>query len=377
LRSKDEPLLTHSSKTLSPGTRIRVLVVDDSVSVRSIVTRVLSQDPTVEVVGTAANGAIGLAKIPQVNPHVITLDIEMPEMNGLEMLKRVRLEHPDVVVIMISTLTAPGATATLDALMLGANDYVTKPSHSGSLEGSIDALRAELLPKIKQFFTIIEPGGSKRTPATKSAVIARSIPCRREVLAIGVSTGGPNALAAIVPMFPSAFMYPVLIVQHMPPLFTRLLASRLQTLTRLKVEEATQGCTVEPGKILIAPGGFHMQVRKAIQDNIIMLDQSSPRNSCRPSVDVLFESVNEVYGQACIAAVLTGMGQDGLRGAEVLKSSGAHIIVQDEASSVVWGMPGFIAKAGLADAVVPLESIVPEVLNQFEQGSRAAARGAK
>lgn len=351
--------------------------MDDSASVRTIVSRVLSHDSSIEVVGTAANGAIGLAKIAQLNPDLITLDIEMPEMNGLEMLKRVRLDHPNVAVIMISTLTTQGGAATLDALMLGANDYVTKPSNSGSLEQSIDSLRAELLPKVKQFFTVAGSPAARSSVGTSpnAAVNAHVLPCRRSVLAIGVSTGGPNALSEIVPKFPVPFPYPILIVQHMPPLFTRLLAERLQTLTKLRVEEATHGCLVEPGKILIAPGGFHMRVKKSSTDIFIMLDESEPRNSCRPSVDVLFESVREVYGPACIAAILTGMGQDGYRGAEVLKSSGAYIIAQDEASSVVWGMPGFVVKAGLANSVAPLSSVVPEILGQFDQSSGLPALG--
>ncbi len=369
-------MLTCRKKTLSPGTRIRVLVVDDSVSVRSIVTRALSQDPSIEVVGTAANGAIGLAKIAQLNPHVITLDIEMPEMNGLEMLKKLRLNYPETVVIMISTLTAPGAAVTLDGLMAGANDYVTKPSNCGSLEGSIDALRADLLPKIKQFFS--RDDYAARVPVSKnptSARFARGMLCRREVLAIGVSTGGPHALSTIISKLPVPFLYPVLIVQHMPPLFTQFLATRLQTLTKLKVEEASHGCSLEPGKILIAPGGFHMRVIKSAQQARIALDQGPLRNSCRPSVDALFESVNEVYGRAAIAAILTGMGQDGLQGIEALHASGAHVIAQDEASSVVWGMPGCVVKAGLADVVVPLESVVPEILSQFDRGSLLAHCG--
>jgi two-component system chemotaxis response regulator CheB len=161
----------------------------------------------------------------------------------------------------------------------------------------------------------------------------------------------------------------------MPPLFTRLLAERLQSLTALRVEEATQGSSIEPGKITIAAGGFHMRAKKSAKGIVTVLDQTAPRNSCRPSVDVLFESVNEIYGSAAIAAVLTGMGQDGLRGAEMLKASGAHIIAQDEATSVVWGMPGFVTRAGLADAVVPLNDVVAQILNQLPRGTEHAAVG--
>jgi len=365
--------LIYRHTTLPPGSRIRVLIVDDSVSVRSLMVRALGSDPTLEIVGTAANGSIGLAKTAQLSPHVITLDIEMPEMNGLEMLKRVRAEFPDVVVIMSSTLTAPGATATLDALFLGANDYVTKPARCGSIDETVAAMRGELLLKIKQFFAVGEPGALPKPALRRPASGYRTVP--RDVLAIGVSTGGPNALSAIMPQFPVPFPGPVLIVQHMPALFTQLLAQRLQRLTQLTVEEATQGCAPEPGKILIAPGGFHMRVERGEGRTLVKLEQTPPRNSCRPSVDVLFESVNEVYGGSAVAAVLTGMGQDGLRGAEVLKASGAYIIAQDEATSVVWGMPGFVVRAGLADAVVPLEEVVPELLREFQRGARRFGAG--
>jgi two-component system chemotaxis response regulator CheB len=370
-------LLTPHPKPLAAGARIRVLVVDDSASVRSLMTRALGEDPALQVVGTASNGAIGLARTAELDPHVITLDIEMPEMDGLSMLRRVREQFPDVVVIMSSSLTAPGATATLDALLLGANDYITKPSHAQSPEHSIALLRAELLPKIKQFFQAAEPErvvAAVAGPRAAAAALSRRA-TGRKVVAIGVSTGGPNALAAILPGLPVPFPCPVLIVQHMPPLFTRLLAERLQRLTRLPVEEATQGCAVEAGKVLIAPGGSHMRVQTSEHGTLVSLDQSPPRNSCRPSVDVLFESVNEVYGSSAIAAVLTGMGQDGLRGVERLKASGAYIIAQNEASSVVWGMPGYVVRAGLADAVVPLEGIVPEMLHELHSGLRRIGAG--
>lgn len=370
-------MLTHHPKPLAPGARIRVLIVDDSASVRSLMTRALGEDPALQIVGTASNGAIGLAKTAQLDPHVITLDIEMPEMDGLTMLKRVREQFPDVVVIMSSSLTAPGATATLDALLLGANEYVSKPSQAGSAEQSIAILRAELLPKIKQFFQTAEP--QRVVPAAPMQKPVLTPPPRlavgRKIVAIGVSTGGPNALSAILPDLPVPFPCPVLIVQHMPPLFTRLLAERLQRLTPLPVEEATQGCPVESGKILIAPGGSHMRLEKGEHGTLVSLDHSPPRNSCRPSVDVLFESVNEVYGRSAIAAVLTGMGQDGLRGVEVLKASGAYVIAQNEASSVVWGMPGYVVRAGLADAVVPLEGVVPEMLNELRLGAHRMGAG--
>ena len=362
-----------SKKIIRRGSRIRVLVVDDSVVIRRLVTHALEADPSLEVVGSAPNGAIGLARIPQVNPDVITLDIEMPEMDGLEMLRRLRPAYPDLRVIMFSTLTERGAASTMEALSLGADDYVTKASNEGSLDRSMAALRSELIPKIKQFFSLEQEHGAPSPVATAAASKAQQAvrpnnafrpSIAPEIVAIGVSTGGPTALGAIIPTIPSDFPLPILIVQHMPPVFTRLLAERLQAATKLKVAEASEGAVVEPGKVLIAPGNYHMRLSKKRLATTITLDQGPHENSCRPAVDVMFRSVEEVYGGSAIAVVLTGMGYDGLRGAEILKAHGACIIAQDEASSVVWGMPGAVVNAGLADSVVPLDGVVPEILRR-------------
>jgi two-component system chemotaxis response regulator CheB len=366
-----------SRKIIRRGSRIRVLVVDDSVVIRRLVAHALEEDRSLEVVGSAPNGSIGLARVPQVNPDVITLDVEMPEMDGLEMLRRLRQNYKNLRVIMFSTLTERGAASTMEALSLGADDYVTKASNVGSLDRSMAMLRSQLIPKIKQFFTVedecsapppaltVTPRPATRmTPGTP--VFGPSVPPK--VLAIGVSTGGPNALGAIMPLFPADFPLPILIVQHMPPVFTRLLAEHLQIVTKLNVEEAADGAVVEPGKVLIAPGNYHMRLQKRALKTTIKLDQEPPENSCRPAVDVLFRSVEEIYGPAVISVVLTGMGYDGLRGAEVLKANGACVIAQDEASSVVWGMPGAVVNAGLADSVVPLDRIVPEILSRTGRG---------
>ncbi|MGA3009812.1 MAG: chemotaxis response regulator protein-glutamate methylesterase [Terracidiphilus sp.] len=344
------------------------MIVDDSVVIRRLVTHALEQDPIIEVVGTASNGEIGLQRIPQFNPDVITLDIEMPDMDGMEMLRRIRREYPQMRVIMFSTLTERGAAITLEALTLGADDYVAKVSNEGSLDRSMERLREEMIPKIKQFFQLAHEAPAAAQPAqlTNSARLRAPVSpgkkVRPKVVVIGVSTGGPTALGAIMPKLPAAFPLPILIVQHMPPLFTRLLAERLNSTCHLPVEEATQNGLVEPGKVLIAPGDFHMKLASNENRVRVSLDQSARQNSCRPAVDALFASAGEVYGGAALAVILTGMGQDGLRGAELLKAQGASILAQDEASSVVWGMPGAIVNAGLADRVLSLDEVVPEIL---------------
>jgi two-component system chemotaxis response regulator CheB len=348
-------------------------VVDDSVVIRRLVTTALSEDPAIELVGTAANGVLALAKLTQVNPDVITLDIEMPEMDGITFLRHVRKDYPHIRVIMFSTLTTRGASATIDALVLGADDYVTKASNEGSLEESMVALRQQLVPKVKQFLKTVLPTQTARGPLSAATATAPSprIASRttargpRQIVAIGVSTGGPTALAEVVPMLPNDLRVPVVIVQHMPPLFTGFLADRLQKQTSLKVMEAKEGSKVEPGMILIAPGDFHMRVRRNGASLETTLNQGPPENSCRPAVDVLFRSVADVFGEAAVGVILTGMGQDGLRGVEVMREHGAYIIAQDEATSVVWGMPGAIARANLADAVVGLSQIVPQILRHL------------
>jgi two-component system chemotaxis response regulator CheB len=363
-----------NQRLLQPGERVRVMVVDDSVVIRRLVTQALEQDPLLEVVGTASNGVIGLQRIPQLTPDVVTLDIEMPDMDGLDMLRRVRREFPKLRVIMFSTLTERGGVKTLEALTLGADDYVAKVSNEGSLDRSMIRLREEMIPKIKQFFRLPQESKAMVSPQAANNLAApqtwqrssllKPTRVRPNVVVIGVSTGGPTALGAILPELPSDFPLPILVVQHMPPLFTRLLAERLNSTCQLPVSEAHHGCLVEPGQILIAPGDFHMRLA-TIGDTVkVSLDQSARQNSCRPAVDALFASTGEVYGGAALAVILTGMGQDGLRGVEILRARGATVLAQDEASSVVWGMPGAVVNAGFADRVLPLNEVVPEILRR-------------
>ena len=372
--------------------KIRVLIVDDSTVVRRFLSDAISKDPELEVVGTASNGAIALQKIVQLNPQVVTMDIEMPEMSGLEALAMLKRSHIALPVIMVSSLTERGAAATLEALSLGAADYVTKPSsmHAPGDEEK-QAFLGDLLPKLKALGAPKPAVGSVRPalptgprPAGRApaafepprpgvAQVARRAG-RIDVVAIGVSTGGPNALAELIPALPADFPIPIVIVQHMPPIFTKLLADRLRAKAAIAVKEGASGDPVTAGVAFIAPGGHHMVVTAG--DTVhIATNLEAPENSCRPAVDVLFRSVSDVYGPAVLAVVMTGMGQDGLRGCELVRERGGQVLVQDEKTSVVWGMPGFVADAGLADEVLPLEQLAAAIVRRARVG-RVAAQSA-
>jgi len=354
--------------------RIRVLVVDDAVVVRRLVSEVISADPALEVAGTAPNGRIALAKLGQVSPDVVVLDVEMPEMDGIETLAALRKTHPKLPVIMFSTLTERGGAATLDALALGATDYVTKPANVGSVADAMERVRRELIPKLKQFC---------RRPGDEPAAPRRPIPPgagrraggggRVDAVAIGVSTGGPNALAVVVPRLPADLGVPVFVVQHMPPVFTRLLADRLAAISRLAVGEGADGALVEPGRVWVAPGDHHMTAAREGAAVRLRVHRGPPENSCRPAVDTLLRSVVEVYGAGTLAVVMTGMGHDGLRGCEAVREAGGQVLAQDEATSVVWGMPGAVVQAGLADAVLPLDRLASEVTSRVRGGRCAGA----
>jgi two-component system chemotaxis response regulator CheB len=336
--------------------------VDDSVVIRRLLSDTLSGDRALEVVGTAGDGHIALAKIPLLKPDLITLDVEMPVMDGLETLAALRKLYSKLPVIMFSTLTERGAAATLDALSLGASDYATKPSHAGSSAVAIERVRAELIPKIKALCGVALGVASSPRPRPRPAVKVRghSNP-RIEIVAIGTSTGGPNALAEILPRIPNDFPVPIVVVQHMPPIFTRLLAERLASRSAIPVEEGRSGAILAPGHAWIAPGDFHMTVRRGGVERRLDLNQKPPENSCRPAVDVLFRSVALAYGANVLGVVMTGMGADGVLGAQDIRDAGGDVIIQDEASSVVWGMPGLVHASGLADAAYPLDDLATEI----------------
>lgn len=352
--------------------RIRVLVVDDAVVVRRLLTTVIESDPDLEVVGVAANGVIALNKLDQLQPDIVTLDVEMPEMDGLAALAEIRKRSRTLPVIMFSTLTERGASATMEALSLGASDYVTKPANVGSVTMAMEAVRSELIPRIKALCArSVAPPPPAPPPRAPSA--AAPLTGRADVVAIGSSTGGPNALGTVLNQLPEGFELPIVITQHMPPVFTKYLAQRLDGSTHIRVREAAHGDRLEPGLALVAPGDFHMSVQRTGTSVSVVLDQTPQVNFCRPAVDVMFRSLVPVYGGNVLAVVLTGMGHDGRDGCAALKQLGAEVIAQDQATSVVWGMPGAVYAAGLADRVLALDEIGGAIAQRA--GGRRLARG--
>ncbi|WP_203670050.1 protein-glutamate methylesterase/protein-glutamine glutaminase [Cellulomonas pakistanensis] len=386
-------------------TRIRVLVVDDSVVVRRLVTDSLSRDPDIEVVGFASNGRIALAKVDQLAPDLVTMDIEMPEMNGIEAVRALRRNRHTMPIIMFSTLTERGASATLDALVAGATDYVTKPANVGSVQESLDRVASELIPKIKALVPHRPGAGAASAPAATAPAVARpriaagapaaaphvasSAHARRPVVTrpapaphpvsaviIGSSTGGPEALSKVIGSLSAAPSVPVLVVQHMPPVFTRQLAARLDRLGPATVVEAADGDLLRPGTVYIAPGDHHLELSRSAGSLRVKLTDGPPVNFCRPAVDVLFRSAVRELGGQLLALVLTGMGADGRTGSEDVVGAGGTVLVQDEPTSVVWGMPGAVATAGFAHRVLPLGEVAPtleSVLARAGSGRPAAA----
>jgi two-component system chemotaxis response regulator CheB len=362
--------------------KIRVFLVDDAAVVRRLVAHALNQDPALEVIGTAADGQMALARLPELRPDVVLLDLEMPVMDGLQTLVALRKTHPRLPVIMFSRFTQRGVEATVHALTLGADDYVPKPGDGTDVGRCIDEL---LIPKIKLLGrqnrdkeTRRQGDGEKEKPLARSLSPSLPVPlspCPRvEVVVIGASTGGPNALAEILPAFPADWAIPLVIVQHMPPGFTARLAERLTEKSRLRVREGVAGEPIAAAQGWVAPGDHHLLLRRESKAVRLALSQEPPVNSCRPAVDVLFPSAAAVYGLGVLAVILTGMGQDGLRGCECVRAAGGQVLVQDEPSSVVWSMPGAVARAGLADHILPLRQLGPEILRRVQQGSSRVGR---
>jgi two-component system chemotaxis response regulator CheB len=346
---------------------VRVLVVDDSAVVRGLISRQLSEEPGMAVVGTAANGEIALRELARQPIDVVVLDVEMPVMDGLSALTRILRDHPGVRVIMASTLTRRNAEVSLKALQLGATDYIAKPETG--LAGA-QAFQRELAGKIRAVAprracspAPVKPAPAKAPPQNRRTAGARA---RLQVLAIGASTGGPPALVKLFDGLRGAIPQPILLTQHMPATFTALLAEQLERAGGRPCAEARDGDPVAPGRCYIAPGGWHMTVERSQTGACIRLNQDPPEHFCRPAVDPMLRSVAEVYGAGALAVILTGMGGDGARGCEALARAGGRFIVQDEATSVVWGMPGAAAATGLAEETLSLPAIGPWLRRTFE-----------
>jgi len=347
----------------------RVLVVDDSVVSRRMLSDALSASTDLEVAGVAANGKIALAKLEQTKPDLVILDVEMPELDGLGTLRELRIRRPKLPVIMYSSLTRRGAATTMEALAAGANDYAAKPEINDQRPAGRQ-IQEDLLPKIRALLGARPPlATSDLLPQSTQAMAS---PAPVELVVIGASTGGPNALAELIPMLPGDLAVPVVIVQHMPPVFTRLLAERLAARTKLKVVEAIEPGPALPGHVYIAPGDHHLEVARVHGRPTLLLNDGPPQNSCRPSVDVLFRSAAREFGASVLAVVLTGMGKDGLLGAAALHQRGARVMAQNEASSVVWGMPGYVAEAGLAQVQLGPVELGREIATRV--GSRSEGR---
>lgn len=345
---------------------IRVLVVDDAVVMRQLIKSALTDFEDIEVSGVAANGKIALQKVQHCKPDVIIMDIEMPEMNGIEAVRELRRDYKDLPVIMFSTMAQRGAEATMASLAAGATDYVTKPTNTRNVIEGIEAIRSQLIPRIRNLVPREMKGAPSNSPPQGSILHNSrvSTPKTKEIKALCVasSTGGPNALPIFFASLPKGFPLPIYVVQHMPPLFPKYLAERISRESQLPCHEARHGQAPMPGNIYISPGDYHMSVTRIQGNPVIEMNQGPPENSCRPAADVLFRGIANCYQGNVLALVFTGMGQDGLQGCEILSHKGAYVYVQDEATSVVWGMPGSVAKSGCADKVLPLGNMASETI---------------
>jgi two-component system chemotaxis response regulator CheB len=378
-----------SAAAISP---IRVMVVDDAVVVRGLISRWIEEDPRLALVASLRTGRDAVAQVERANPDVCVLDVEMPDLDGIQALPLLLQKKPDLVVIMASTLTRRNAEVSLKALSLGAADYIPKPETNRGVTTSA-TFRQELLDKILQLggrkrripgeLRARPPGRLVEAPARPRAAVDAAVahapavahpplrlrpfaPTPPRVLLIGSSTGGPQALTALVSRLGNFIArVPVLITQHMPPTFTTILAEHLARASHRPAYEPVDGEPIQPGTIYLAPGGRHMRVARRNNVNSIVVEDGPLINFCKPAVDPLFASAAQVWGNSVLAVILTGMGTDGTRGAGDIVAAGGSVIAQDEASSVVWGMPGSAANAGVCAAVLPLDQIAPKLVRLF------------
>lgn len=390
-------MTANTSRSAAPASIARVLVIDDSAVARGLMTRWIEEDSDLSLVGAAVDGEQGIQKAKDLQPDLIVLDVEMPKLDGLAALPVLLKEVPTCKVVMASTLTRRGGEVTIRALSMGAADYASKPQ-AGRLAGA-DEFRHDLLGKLKALAprpippvpsqsdvpspqttarTITRPDAKPAAAAKRAhAPVARQPVSRGttprakgkpQIIAIGSSTGGPQALRDVVTCFGADIGAPVVIAQHMPALFTKILAEHLTKAGKLPCKEAEDGERLQNGRIYLAPGDFHMTIRKDAGGFYAGLDQTPPINFCRPAVDPLFQSVTEATGGVALGIILTGMGHDGRDGCRMLRNAGGTILAQDEATSVVWGMPGAVAEAGLADEILPLKDIGAGIVRRAKGG---------
>lgn len=386
---------------------IKVLVVDDTVIYRKILKDVVSEIENTEVIGTAPNGDLAIRKIEIDKPDLVLLDVEMPVKDGLETLEEIKQRFPEIGVIMVSGVNERQASITMEALQKGAIDFVPKPI-GNNIEANIQSLKQSITPIISLFLTkknissvrslksnqFSDPGFSSQTstrprempsssfgqrtsgslPTVEKPVlrpVSTNLPRKIDVLVVGISTGGPNALAKFIPNLPGDLGVPVLIVQHMPPMFTKSLASHLNSKSPLPVVEAEDGQVIERNKVYIAPGGKHMVIRKEGSTSYISIMDTAPVNSCKPSVDVLFDSVPGIFRENILSVIMTGMGSDGMNGVRNLKQTGCYSITQSEDSCVVYGMPRAVDEAGLSDEQIHLDMLSSRVTQIIKNGLRS------
>ena len=381
-------IVAPQSSTTAAGRRIRVMIVDDAVVVRGLFSRWVEAEPDLEVVASLRTGRDAVSQVERADPDVVVLDVDMPELDGIAALPLLLQKRRDLIVIMASTLTRRNAEISLRALSLGAADYIPKPDNNREVTGSV-SFRRELIEKIRNLglkakrFRVAGRGPASageglislppKLRAASQDIVLRAMPASPpRVLLIGSSTGGPQALNGLVTQIGHVLdRAPVLITQHMPPTFTTILAEHLARLSGRPVREAADGEEINAGTIYLAPGGKHMSVKRREGGvPVIALDDGPLINFCKPAVDPLFSSAAEIWGPKVLALVLTGMGSDGLRGSQAIAAAGGAILAQDEATSVVWGMPGQVAHAGLASAILPLNDIAPKLRLLFA-GDRA------
>ncbi|MGE3770096.1 MAG: chemotaxis response regulator protein-glutamate methylesterase [Bdellovibrionales bacterium] len=347
----------------------RVMVVDDSAVIRGLVARALEVDADIKVVASVADGQMAVNSLAKSDAEVVVLDIEMPVMNGLEALPKLLAINPHVKIIVSSTLTLENAEVSFRALELGAADYIPKPD-TKKLHAAVDFKR-ELTSKVKVYGalarSLMSGGGSRGGSQPKQATAARPVPAARpEIIAIGSSTGGPQALFSVLASLKDVPV-PIVITQHMPPRFTTILAQHITSQAGVPCTEARSGDKLEAGKAFLAPGDYHMTFEGVPGSVRVVLNQEAPENFCRPAVDPMLRSLAAIYGKRVVVAILTGMGNDGMKGAQSIADAGGTIVAQDEATSIVWGMPAAVAKAGLADAIMSLNTIGPWLREQVMQ----------